>query len=74
MLPRQAICEDSTSGKIEKMRLRDPVDTACRFLVPRISALSGGISSNEKRGRLHILLEEDYELLANRLAVEANMT
>ncbi len=29
---------------------------ACRFLVPRIYALSGGISSNEKRGRLHILL------------------
>lgn len=29
---------------------------ACRFLVPRIFALSGGISSNEKRGRLHILL------------------
>lgn len=28
----------------------------CRFLVPRIYALSGGISSNEKRGRLHILL------------------
>ena len=27
-----------------------------RFLVPRIYALSGGISSNEKRGRLHILL------------------
>ena len=26
------------------------------FLVPRIYALSGGISSNEKRGRLHILL------------------
>ena len=29
---------------------------ACRYLVPRIFALSGGISSNEKRGRLHILL------------------
>ena len=29
---------------------------ACRFLVPRIFALSGGISSNEKRGGLHILL------------------
>ena len=29
---------------------------ACRFLVPRIFALSGGIPSNEKRGRLHILL------------------
>lgn len=26
------------------------------FSVPRIYALSGGISSNEKRGRLHILL------------------
>ena len=26
------------------------------FFVPRIYALSGGISSNEKRGRLHILL------------------
>ena len=24
--------------------------------IPRIYALSGGISSNEKRGRLHILL------------------
>ena len=29
---------------------------AGRFLVPRIYALSGFISSNEKRGRLHILL------------------
>ena len=29
---------------------------ACRFLVPCIFALSGGISSNEKKGRLHILL------------------
>ena len=26
---------------------------ACRFLVPSIYALSGGISSNKKRGRLH---------------------
>lgn len=33
-----------------------PRGIACRFLVPRIFALSGGISSNEKRGRLHILL------------------
>ena len=33
-----------------------PRGIACRFLVPRIYALSGGISSNEKRGRLHILL------------------
>lgn len=33
-----------------------PRGIACRFLVPRIFALSGGISSNGKRGRLHILL------------------
>lgn len=33
-----------------------PRGIACRFLVPRIYALSGVISSNEKRGRLHILL------------------
>ena len=33
-----------------------PRGIACRFLIPRIFALSGGISSNEKRGRLHILL------------------
>ena len=33
-----------------------PRGIACRFLVPCIYALSGGISSNEKRGRLHILL------------------
>lgn len=33
-----------------------PRGIACRFLVPRIFALSGGISSNEKKGRLHILL------------------
>lgn len=33
-----------------------PRGIACRFLVPRIFALSGGISSNEKRGGLHILL------------------
>ena len=33
-----------------------PRGIACRFLVPRIYALSGFISSNEKRGRLHILL------------------
>ena len=33
-----------------------PRGIACRFLVPRIYALTGGISSNEKRGRLHILL------------------
>ena len=33
-----------------------PGRTACWFLVPRIFALSGGISPNEKRGRLHILL------------------
>ena len=32
MLPQQAICEDSTRGKIEEMRLRDPVDTACQFV------------------------------------------
>lgn len=33
MLPQQAICEDSTNGKIEKMRLRGPVDTACQFVL-----------------------------------------
>ena len=33
MFPQQAICEDSTRGKIEKMRLRDPVDTACQFVI-----------------------------------------
>ena len=33
-----------------------PRGIACRFLVPRIYALSGVISSYEKRGRLHILL------------------
>ena len=33
-----------------------PGKQACRFLVPCIFALSGGISSNEKKGRLHILL------------------
>ena len=33
MLPQQAICEDLTGGKIEKMRLRGPVDTACQFVL-----------------------------------------
>lgn len=33
MLPQQAICEDLSNGKIEKMRLRGPVDTACQFVL-----------------------------------------
>ena len=47
------------------MRLRDPVDTACRFLVPRISALSGGISSNEKNDVICVLVSF-YNLFLER--------
>ena len=32
MLPQQAICEDSTGGKIKKIRLQGLVDTACQFV------------------------------------------
>ena len=54
--PQQATLGSSRQRKSQVWPRWVPRGIACRFLVPRISALSGGISSNEKRGRLHILL------------------
>ena len=54
--PQQATLGSSRQRKSQVWPRWVPRGIACRFLVPRIFALSGGISSNEKRGRLHILL------------------
>lgn len=54
--PQQATLGSSRQRKSQVWPRWVPRGIACQFLVPRIYALSGGISSNEKRGRLHILL------------------